>query len=183
MTCSELFTFIGAPKEPIAIPSANTWDGLEDEVGFAYPIEFKSFLNTYGEGFLGSYIRLCNPAVSGSRRLSKAFYDDFFNYASEPFKECLGESTKLYPEKEGWILFGKTLDRTQLLWEPKKNGPWTIIVSDVTDCERYDLSFNDFIYRCLSHELGNSYLMRSNLFTEPFFSRLIPGSDLKLEDD
>lgn len=183
MTSSELFSFIGAPEEPIAIPNDNVWDSLENEVGFAFPVEFKSFLNTYGDGFLGSYIRLCNPSAPGSDRLSKARYDQFFSYANYPFKECLGESTKLYPEKDGWILFGKTLDRTQLLWEPKMNGPWNIIVSNVTDCERYALSFNDFIYRCLSHELKDSYLMRPNLFTKPFFSRVIPGSDLRLVDD
>jgi hypothetical protein len=134
MSIAKLVTLLPPPANPRDTGTAQQWMTVEARLQSALPSDYKAYIDTYGTGVIGYLVRPHNPfataplfdlfaqieAISHTRRAYAAsFGADWCPYP-------------LYPEPEGLLPWGNTLDGDTLFWHMRGAADsWSTIIAEV----------------------------------------------------
>ncbi len=143
------------PSAPIERGSPDRWGPVEALVRTALPDDYKWFINTYGSGYIGSFMYLCNPFSQKTyMHLTTAFdiltailsvinsFDPEFPYS-------------IFPKPNGLFPFGATKNGDNLCWittgHPNE-WPLFILEARTTNFDEYKGTIVDFIIDLLENK-------------------------------
>jgi hypothetical protein len=110
---------LAQPLRPVEQPSPADWEAVERDLGYAFPVDFKSLVTLLGNGSFGSGLGLNNPISSSEYcRLSKEALVKYHELVSF-IEERAG--IRLFPHRDGLVWIGGW-ERQHLLLRPLGNG-------------------------------------------------------------
>jgi hypothetical protein len=151
MSIVQLLTLLPPPAHPRDTGSSQQWLAVEAQLHSALPADYKAYIDTYGTGVIGYLVRPHSPfataplfdlfaqieAISHTRRSYAAtFGTDWCPYP-------------LYPEPEGLLPWGNTLDGDTLFWQRRGSADsWPTIIAEVKSktFETFTGSMTEFLY-------------------------------------
>ncbi|GLZ03800.1 hypothetical protein Acsp03_12660 [Actinomadura sp. NBRC 104412] len=174
---ADLERIIGPPNHPAAPPD---WHGIEEGLGFRFPIDYKRFFDLYCYVQFDKYLMVYHPGLDVEMRRRRAIsaldslhalaveqgsisiVDDYGDFVREqpPFP--------FFPTQGGLIPWGATEGGEVCMWLMADPVPekWPIVVSDGVEWWLHSAGFADFIVD----------VMRGSVQC-PIFSKDFPGSD------
>ena len=151
----ELIGVLPPPKKMQIKEKSKGWISIEKEIGTALPADYKWFIETYGSGEIGNFVKLWNPFLSNK-------YQNLIERVKEHLKRLrlirssLPEEVwekevpyPLYPENEGLLPFGSSINGDVFYWQTKGiPDEWHIIINQVRSpiYEYHPTNLTNFLY-------------------------------------
>ena len=154
MTIERLMAVVPPPAAP-SETFRGPWEPVEAKIGRELPPDYKAFVRLYGGGYFFTDAVMINVAgaVSRGARLEAqvpiicgsftAGGDDQLPY-------------RLWPEPDGLIPFGSTMDGDYICWLPEgEPAAWTIVVwgRGLGTFEAFDCDMTDFLAGLVTGEI------------------------------
>jgi hypothetical protein len=151
MSIAKLVTLLPPPAHPRDTGSSNQWLAGEARLQSALPRDYKAYIDMYGTGVIGYLVRPHNPFASAPlfdlfAQIETITHTRRFYAASFGADWC---PYPLYPELDGLLPWGNTLDGDTLFWH--MHGPadsWSTIIAEVKSktFETFAGSMSEFLY-------------------------------------
>jgi hypothetical protein len=173
---TDLTKILPPPKKPTK-GAGIQWADAERFLGIALPAEYKSFIDTYGEGKIDGFLTIYSPlgvdfgprlvSALGAASATRAGLPDDF-----PFP--------LFPEEGGLLPCGQT-DNGDLVWlRPAHAESWTVVVTEASGPERDEFAgtLTEFLARVLTKEhtspvFPGSFPAKKHAFTPAVHKRVV----------
>jgi hypothetical protein len=133
-------------------PSPRDWESFNAE-HLVLPKDYKTYVSRLGDGVLADFFWIWSP-FSPSAELNWCIQQQEWLAA---FRELarnsapLFEGTKFYPEPEGLLPLGHTMNGDTIFWVTKgQPEDWTIAVGRTPPFDLVELNLTDFLFRCLT---------------------------------
>ena len=151
------------PKETIG-----NWSKVEERLKTTLPEDFKEFISTYGTGEIANHLIIFNPFAR------KSIYNLMqqtevltltYNYFKR--KNPSEYPYNAFPEQNGLLPLGITMDGDQIFWLTSNDKDWTIVVRKQATGEfiHYEENFTEFLYKLLTKEIPVELLPKeTNIF-------------------
>jgi hypothetical protein len=161
MSLDKLRCVLPTPSEPIDVGTEEDWLVVEQEVGFAFPDDFKEYTKVYGRGEIGEYLTVLNPFTPNTiyNLLADAPYIlDMHRELASEFEEDNICPFPLYPEPDGLFPWAKTRGNEYLFWLTA--GPpdmWPVVVSALgfdEQLRRFEMGMTDFLWAWIGGTLN-----------------------------
>ncbi|QKW20425.1 SMI1/KNR4 family protein [Kitasatospora sp. NA04385] len=118
------------PPEHPYLGSGHTWTSLAAALGTELPTDYREFMELYGSGHLGGWLRLHTPLRNGTHDFIEHQRDTSENYAF--FREDDPEEYPLpvWPEPGGFLPFATSRDGDELGWLAQGPDPdrWPLAI-------------------------------------------------------
>lgn len=144
------------PKE-----TSGDWSKVEESLQTVLPEDFKEFISTYGTGEIANHLIIFNPfAKSDTYNLIEQMKVLTMTYNYFKRKRPQDFPYAAFPEQEGLLPFGLTVNGDQLFWLTNRDSEWTIVVREQETgmFSHYKESMTDFLYKLLNKEIPNNLL-------------------------
>ena len=161
---AKLTRILPPPRNPIHTGTPADWQRIEQKLRIQFPDHYKSFVETYGDGCIDNFLFIYNPfepavGVEGT----SFFVDHYYSFRDRliRWEQKTGEHTPVWPEKDGFIQIGGTMNSGQLLWHTVGTpNDWTVRVAGERrdwmkegEFEEYNVGLVEFLYRLLNQEI------------------------------
>lgn len=152
MALDTLLSVLPSPLVPRDPGRPTDWLAVEQALGTALPRDYKSFVNTFGSGEIGSFLEVFNPFATNhhvhlltqvDRIVDALSYDDLLPYP-------------VHPEPGGTLPWGITRNGDLLCWLTEGDPDrWPVAIVNVRDTmyERYDDDMTTFVTKFVTGEL------------------------------
>jgi SUKH superfamily protein len=173
MSLDALVSVLPPPDAPVDAGSPAGWAAVEAELGTALPADYKAFVERYGSGVIGDFIRPFNPFSTNPNRNLKVQAETQLDALRQIQRKYPDEVPfPLFPEEGGYLPWGRTDNGDILHW--KTAGPpdsWTAAVSASRDPEHQEFAedMTSFLARLLRKEISTAIFPRSFPPASPAF--------------
>jgi hypothetical protein len=150
MSLESLVKIVPPPATPLGrVADAADWRRVEASLGTALPDDYKAFVETYGAGKLGGFVRVRAPG--------EADWQEWVTAALSRGRASRGDIPfPIHPEPAGLLPFADT-DNGDVLWWLREGDPasWAVIVTEARGPEqdRFDASMTEVLEGLVSREL------------------------------
>ena len=157
-----LSSVVEPPEQPAAEVTQEHWAVLEQSLGFKFPADYREFIQIYGSGLLGSFLRVLCPIPSKHhqpylRAITRILQNKLI------LRELEGEEEvpyKLFPLSPALLPWGTDENANEYFWLADRRPPskWPVIVAGgrSSSWERFDMSMIDFLSECFLGRLRAS---------------------------
>lgn len=127
----QLQTVLVAPAEPSGQPSAADWARVATETNLTFPSDFKQFLNTWGQAYIGGFLFPYSP--NGTTRANELQSGvEYVSRALTTLKSHHPDSmpAPVFPEKGGFVAGGISDNGDFIGWMTVSSDPdqWPVAV-------------------------------------------------------
>jgi hypothetical protein len=127
------------------------WHFAEEELGLAFPSDYKNLADLIGPGIFSGYLEILLPRQheAGVNIVSAA--QKTGSIAALPEYAGLYAPYVLYPKRAGLIKWAVTTGNEEFFWDtsPPGSDDWTIVTRDENEWNEYKVGTTDFVYRIL----------------------------------
>lgn len=170
MTIDDIVRVMPPPTSTFEAPGKDEWIALEARFGFAFPEDFKDFIQIYGSGNVANFLWVFNP-FSKNKNLNlieqtKEQMDVLVELQS--FGEIV--PYRLFPEAGGILPFAVTDNGDVLYWKTcGEPNYWPVVINEARspEWESFDMPMTKFLLEILCHRL------KCSIFPENFPAALL----------
>lgn len=121
----ELRAVLPPPAEVRNVPSAEDWSRVETSLGARFPDDFKAFLSTWGQIYVGGFMFPYSPAASTPSASELASNADYVGSALSTLKahNPASYSAPVFPEEGGFLAGGRTDNGDFIGWMARGGSP------------------------------------------------------------
>lgn len=151
----KLLKLMQPPDKPAETRQSDDWSTIEGELGTELPTDYKWFVETYGTGKIANFVMIWNPFTTNEhhnlvRRSKKRL--EYLRKARETVPQDLLPKIlpyPLFPEQDGLLPFGETIDGDTFYWQTKgQPDEWHIVINQTRspDYEKHPMNLTTFLY-------------------------------------
>jgi SMI1-KNR4 cell-wall len=156
-----LLEVLTPPNQPTNTGSPGQWVEAERFLGTLLPSDYKAYIQRFGSGIIGAFIRPFNPFTMNSV-LNLIHASRLILALCRSNKQECGDEVcpyPLFPEADGLLPWGDTINGDVLFWQTHgAPDSWNIVVGNLRDdvYERFEGPMTQFLTRVLSSTLSIS---------------------------
>lgn len=170
MAIDDVLRVMPPPATPRTAGSPEEWARIEQTLRFAFPPDYKEFINVYGMGMVNDYILLLSPIGLPARQL-KGYLHPIEDFRAGYPGPC---PYTLYPEPEGLVDWAQTMDGGILYWHTAgRPEDWTIVNYQPRAkrrFEEYAESMTAFIAKVVTGEIVSALFAEDLAADPPYYS-------------
>lgn len=160
----KLTKILPPPTNPVNTGTPAEWSRVEGELGIRFPADYKSFVRTYGSGYVNNCLRLYNPfrpCPEEEETPEFTFYLRNLQDAMARRRLRTGEHSPVWPEPGGFLIAGSTDVGDRLVWHTVGHpDKWPLRVvgerrswDTEGQYEEFRMGVVEFLYRFLKGEI------------------------------
>jgi hypothetical protein len=165
MSIDALLAVLLPPDQPIENATSD-WPAIEAELGTQLPGDYRDFIRLYGTGAIGDVLMPFNPVSRQKhwRLIDNARFIGGFLKAWKEEHDPNGCPYPLFPEPEGMLAWGHSLDGDHLFWQTRgMPDEWSVVVGSLpmmAEYYEYKLTMADFLAQVLARQIQCPLLPR-----------------------
>jgi hypothetical protein len=147
---------IPPPHFPVARPTPDGWQPVEQRLRLQLPNDYKLFIESYGAGGVDGFLWVFSPFIA-NKNLNLIHQASVRLDSQRQFAQVTGIRTPypLYPDDEGLFPWGGSDNGDVLFWRRDSGGNWAVVISDsrASTWEQFDLPICEFLADLLSRRI------------------------------
>ena len=173
MIFDELTSVLPRPTNPVETASTERWGEIVDAIGFALPVDYTRFIESYGSGSINRFIHVFNPFsanlhINLLQQLTRVLAS--LRALKEEFPEEI--PFPLLYEPGGLMPWALTDNGDIFCWRTQGvSGQWsTVVVERSSGCPEFKMPMSRFLGQALRGTLDASVFPRSFATQAPTFT-------------
>lgn len=172
----DLTAVLPRPDNPVELATAESWGPIVDTLGFALPVDYMQFIETYGSGSINDFIWVFNP-FSATRTVNFVAQFTRILGALRTLKEEAPSKVPfpLMYEHGGLLPWGMTTPGDMLCWRTTgATGEWTTVAyTRNVGCAEYKVPMTGYLTNMLRGSFGAPVISRDFAAQAPTFTPLV----------
>lgn len=149
----------------------NLWEDVEKKIGITFPVDYKMFIDSHGEGAINDFLWILSPFSENENINSIEQFKvmkDAYNSMKSEFPEDF--SFHFYNGKTGLFPWGDTDNGDELYWNYKEDAIELVVYeSRYISNMSYKMSMEEFLCKLLKREivcpiLDEDFVMEENYY-------------------
>ena len=149
----------------------NPWEDVEKKIGITFPVDYKMFIDSHGEGAINDFLWILSPFSENENINSIEQFKvmkDAYNSMKSEFPEDF--SFHFYNGKTGLFPWGGTDNGDELYWNYKEDAIELVVYeSRYISNMSYKMSMEEFLCQLLKREivcpiLDEDFVMEENYY-------------------